>query len=419
MPRQVSRFAHFVLLSILSAAASAAVSEDWAAGKQAFRNGDFESALVYFESARDAGKQGPAVHYNIAVSQYRLGRYRAARETFELIAQQFPQMRGLAEYNIGLTAVRLGDTNDAAAHFRKAYDLSQDDQILRILASTQLRELEPEVRTAAQWTGAVGMRAGSDDNVALLDQAGLAGGTTTDSPMAELFASITGPWSGRNGLRVEGGAYLVKYMDADDFDQTHLSGGLSYEWRPSNWRLQFGIQASTGAIGGDAFDRKAGPKVRVVRYLSRNANIDFRYRYDDVTEADSIWAGLAGSRQIIDTRYRWYRDGHYLQLRYALETNDRLDPGMSPDRSRFQVDYRYQPERGFGFEGGLVFRNSDYDGLPTPREEELTTLRGAVTYMFRNNWQGHIEYRNVSNDSTDPSFAYDRGVLVLGAFKFF
>ena len=220
-------------------------------------------------------------------------------------------------------------------------------------------------------------------------------------------------------MRVEGSAYVLKYVDADDFDQSQLSAGLFYEWRPSNWRLQLGVRASTGAIGGDAYDRKTGPTVRVVHYLSRNANIDLRYLYDDVTEADSIYAGLAGTRQVVDTRYRWYRDGHFLQLRYAVETNDRQDPGMSPERSRFHIDYRYQPERGLGFEGGLALRNSDYDELATPREENLTTLRGAVTYMFRNNWLVLVEYRNSSNDSTDPTFAYDRDQATLGARKYF
>ncbi len=408
-----------LILMLHGSAFGATIVADWDAGKQAFRGGDYASALVFFESARDAGLNGPAVHYNIAVSQYKLARYGEAEATFELIARRFPKMRALAEYNLGLTANRLGDDADAREHYRKAYELSSDDQTLRVLASRQLRVLEPELRTASRWSGVFGVRAGNDDNVALLDETGLPAGTTTDSPLAEMFASFAGPWIGRSGLRVEGSAYLLKYTDADNFDQSELRGGLFYEWRPRNWRLQLGVQASTGAIGGDAYDRKTGARVRVVRYLSRNANIDLRYRYDDVTEADSVFAGLAGSRQQFDTRLRWYRDGHRLQLRYALETNDRLDAGMSPDRNRFRFDYYYQPEHGLGFEAGLGLRNSDYSQLATPREEDLTTLRGALTYMFRNQWLVLFEYRNSSNDATDPAYSYDRGQFTLGALKYF
>ena len=157
----------------------------------------------------------------------------------------------------------------------------------------------------------------------------------------------------------------------------------------------------------------------MVRYLSRNASVDLRYTYDDVSEADSVFAGIAGTRKQFDARYRWYQDGHGFQLRFRLETNDRLDAGVSPDRSQFGADYRYQPERGFGLEAGINLRNSDYDELITSREENLTTFRGAVTYTFRNNWLAMLEYRNASNDSTDPIFSYDRGQATIGVLKYF
>ena len=407
------------LVLLLGSAGTAIADDDWTAGKQAFASGDFESALVYFESARNAGRHGPAVHYNIAVSQHRTGRYGEARATFNYIASQYPEKRALAIYNIGLADVRLGDFNAARESFRRAYELANDDQNLRTLASRQLRTLEPEVRTAARWAGSLGVRAGTDDNVALLDEAGLTAGTETESPLAEVFASFSGPWSGESGLRVEGSAYLVKYTDADDFDQSLLSGGVFYDWRPGNWRIQMGVQASTGAIGGEAYDRKAGPRVRIAHFLSRNSNIELRYRYDDVSEADSIFAGLAGSRQIVDARYRFYNNGHFLQLRVAAETNDRLDAGMSPDRSRFGIDYRYQPERGLGFEAAVAIRNSEFADVLEPREEDLTTLRAAATYAFGNDWLVLTELRNYSNDSTDPLYSYDRAQLSLGLRKYF
>jgi hypothetical protein len=108
------------------------------------------------------------------------------------------------------------------------------------------------------------VRAGYDDNVALLDETVLSAGTTTDSPMAEVFAAFSGPWTGRSGLRVEGSAYLLNYFDADDFDQSEVQGGVFYEWRPRHWRLQLGVQAGTSAIGGDAYDREVGPRACAV-----------------------------------------------------------------------------------------------------------------------------------------------------------
>ena len=97
-------------LGAYAPAAMASPDADWASGKSAFASGDIASALVFFESARDQGIEGPAVHYNIAVCQYELGDYAAARDTFRYIALQFPAMLGLAEYNVGLTEQRLGNT---------------------------------------------------------------------------------------------------------------------------------------------------------------------------------------------------------------------------------------------------------------------------------------------------------------------
>jgi hypothetical protein len=320
---------------------------------------------------------------------------------------------------LGLVARRLGDVTEARAHFLRAYELSPDDRTIRVLASRRLRELEPDVRTASRWTAAVGVRAGDDDNVALRDEAGLPSGTTVESPMTDVFVSIQGPWNGRSGFRLDGSAYLIKYFDADEFDQSEVRGGVFYEWRPDEWRIQIGPHASAGTLGGDAFDRKAGGSARLVRYVGRSAAIDLRYTYDDVSDAGSLFAGIAGSRQQFDARYRWYADGRRLQLRYLLETNDRADPGVSPDRNRFAVDYRYQPEAGWGYEAGIDFRNSDYGDLATPREEDLLTIRGGLTYTLPNDWLALLEYRHSDNDSTDESFSYDRAQIMLGATKFF
>jgi tetratricopeptide (TPR) repeat protein len=399
--------------------ASAGIADNWASGQQAFNDGNYASALHFFESARDAGLDGPAVHYNIAVSQFRLERYEDAGRTFALIARWFPQMRGLAEYNLGLVARRLGDTPQARVHFLRAYQLSPDNREIRVLASRRLRELEPEVRKVSRWTGAIGIRAGHDDNAALRDEAGLPVGTTTASPMADLFAVVQGPWIGRSGVRLDGSAYLVKYFDADEFDQSQFRGRVFYDWRPDDWRIQIGAHASISTLGSDAFDRKVGVNGSVVRYLGHVGMIDLRYAYDDVSDADAQFAGISGSRQQFDLRYRWYRFGHRVQVHFGLETNDRADPGVSPDRTRFGVAYRYMPDTGLGYGAGIEIRNSEYGDLAIPREEDLLTLSADLTYTLRGDWQLSFELRHSDNDSTDATFSYDRTQVMIGAMKLF
>lgn len=419
MPKTVrGNYLAFIIL-LLATTAAAAPAADWEAGKQAFGDGDYVTALTFFEAARDAGMDTPAVHYNIAVSQYKAARYRQSAQTFAMIGQRFPAMRGLAEYNLGLVSLRLGNEPDARRHFLRAWESSPDYPEIRVLASRQLRELEASAPPASRWRGALGLRAGHDDNVALRDEAGLPLGTTTESPMADFFAIVQGPWDQGSGIRFDASVYSVKYFDADEFDQTEVRGAVFYDWRPNAWRLQIGAHAAASTLGGDSFDRKAGAHALVARDLGPDAVIDLRYTYDDVSDADVIFAGIKGDRQLVELRYRWYYGGHRVQLRYARETNDRLDPAVSPERNRLSVDYAFRPARGFGYEAGIDVRNSEFDQLATPREEDLLTIWGALTYGFAEQWTAVLDYRVADNDSTDPTYSYDRTQVTLGFMRTF
>ena len=412
----------FVLLAALlclsQTGLAAAASDSWEAGKTAFAAGDFELALDHFHVARDDGLEGPAVHYNIGVIHFELGQYDYARESFTFIAANYPRMAGLAEYNLGLISRRQGLRDDAGHHFLRAYELSDDEKI-RILASQRIRELEPETRTVSRWSGAYGIRAGNDDNVALRDEAGVPVGTTTESPMADVFASFIGPRTGRDGFRLRGSAYLIRYADADEFDQSEFRLGGLYEWRRNNWRAELDVHATASTLGRDAFDRKFGAGVRLVRYFGNDNIVDLRYSYDDVSEGEDIFAGIAGSRQRLDARYRWYHEDHSVQLRYVLETNDRLDPSVSPERNRIVLDYRFEPLTGFGYEAGVEFRQSEFADISIPRDEDLVTLFGVLSYAFANDWNVLLEYRQGDNESTDPTYTYDRREITLGVMRYF
>ena len=407
-----------LLIHVTLAGPAAAGSASWAEGMDAFSADNYEAALTHFTRARDEGLDGPAVHYNIAVSQFKLELYDEAATTFSLLGENYPQMAGLAEYNLGLVARRQDRRDVAARHFFQAYNLS-DDKKIQILASQRLRELEPETRTVSRWSGSVGARAGNDDNIALRDEAGVPAGTTTESPVVDVFATLHGPWTGRDGFRFRGNAYAVKYADADEYDQFELLASGYYEWRRDNWRAELGTHASGSTLGGDPFDRKLGAGARFVRYLGDASLVDLRYTYDDISEGDVEFSGIAGSRQRIDGRYLWYRDDHRIQVRYVLETNDRESASVTRDRDSFIADYRLLPEKGFGYRVGVEFRDSEYAKLEVPRDEDLMTLFGTLNYTFSNEWSVMLEFRQYDNDSSDPAYSYDRKVFTLGALLLF
>jgi tetratricopeptide (TPR) repeat protein len=418
LDRKISVF--IAVLSVLFGEyAYAASAETWAAGQSAFVDGDYVAALRSFESARKSGLDTPAVHYNIAVCNFKLDDFVSAGDEFRLIANKYPQMRGLAEYNLGLVARRLGDEPKARQHFLIAYQASPDNETVRILASKMLRETETSDSTALRWTGSAGLRVGHDDNVALRDEIALPAGAATASPMADIFGSVRSPWNGRQGLRLDGSAYLVRYSDAEEFNQSDIQARLYYQIRLDDWQIDLGGHASAGTLGGDAFDRKTGGSAQAIWFVGQKSTLNFRYVHDDISNTDPAFAGIRGSRQQVGARYKLYSGEHKFILRYWSEINDRIDPAVSPTRTRVAAEYRFAPESGWGYETGISIRNSDYDDLATPRKEELLTVRAGLTHLLFSNWFVLLDYRYSENDSSDPLFSYDRNQISLGVLTTF
>jgi tetratricopeptide (TPR) repeat protein len=416
MTLRISLIFFFFFLNTVASAASI----DWQAGGAAFLRGDYVVALTHFEKARQDGLTGPAVNYNIAVCQFKLSQYQESAITFRRISRQYPKMRGLAEYNLGLIARRTGDSPTAIEHFVNAHRLSADNREIRVLASRRLRELEPEIHLASPWTGAIGGRTGFDDNVALRDESAFLSVTKTDSPFLELFASVKGPYNGGDGIRVDARVYLAKYFDTSDFDQSEVYLNALYDWRPGKWRLQGGAHFSTGTLGGDQFDRKTGGNFLATRYLNSSTTISFSYIYDDIKEEDIRFAGIAGSRQILMSRLYWNSDkGRRFILRYHHESNDRLDANVSPNRVSLSADYRYQPDVGWGFELGASYRVSRFEELLIQREENLGSAHIGITRRILDDWQLLLDYRYSQNDASDSLFSYKRNVISVGAVRAF
>lgn len=404
-----------VLLLVNSAAAVAADPDTaWASGSVAFAAGRFDEALRHFVTARDGGLGGPAVHYNIAVSQYSMGDYGAARRTFQLIARQYPSMRGLAEYNVGLAERRLGNPDAAQRQFIAAYRHSNDEKV-RALAVSQLTELERDTRSA--WYGLVGVQVGHDDNVALRDSLGLPAGVSAESPTADLFAMLRGPLPG--GLELDGSLYAVTYSDADEFDQLELRIGALYTIDRGDWRHRGGLYGVAGTLGGSSFNREANLDLRSTRYLGDDAAFELRLRYDEIRSAQLAFDGIEGSRSRLDLRYRWSGVGHSLAVRLGLEDNDRRDANASPSRQRVQADYGYQIDDRWGLESMVSLRTSDYDDLALRRTEDLFSAALRLAYETGTAWQFSGSYQYSKNDSSDPMYSYDRNLLTLGIQRLF
>lgn len=404
------------VLSLVMSTGPAAANPDtaWEMGGEAFAARQYETALSYFEDARDAGLAGPAVHYNIAVCQYSLGDYRAARRTFQLIARQFPSIRGLAEYNVGLAERRLGNPNAAQRRFIAAYRHSSDEKV-KALAVSQLTELDREQRPG--WYGLAGGQLGHDDNVELRDSLGLPAGVSADSPMVDLFAMLRGPLAG--DFELDASLYAVTYSDADEFDQVELRVGALYTLDRGAWRHRAGLYGATGTLGGSSFNREGNLDLRSTRYLGDDAAFEMRLRYDEIKSAQFLFDGIEGSRWRTDLGYRWIGVGHSVAVKLGLEDNDRRDAGVSPSRQRIRATYGYQINERLKFESTAAFRTSDYDDLAVSRTEDLFSMSLEVAYETGSDWQFTGRYQYSKNDSSDPIYSYDRNVLTIGFQRLF
>jgi hypothetical protein len=404
-----------VWLVLACAHEAAADAVDWEAGQQAFEQGDFVAALARFEAVRDEDATRPSVHYNIAVCHFKLGNFTESSEAFIYLARRFPKMRGLAEYNQGLIARRQGDDAAAMRHFLRAYELSPENETLRILASNELGELAVPEEPASRWGGAVSIGAGYDDNIALRAETGLPGGVSEDSALAEVYASLGGPLRPGSRVRMEGDVYGVRYFDAGSFDQTEIRVAGSYGTLLGAWEMRAGGHAVAGSLGGASFDRKIGATVMLTRTVNAHSTLQLAYVFDSVDEMDSSYAGIAGTRQQSRLRYRWREIPHEIRVQLGHEANDRQDPGVSPDRFGTAVEYRYRRNGGWGYEAGLRYRSSDYAGATVRRTEDLRAIDAAVSRQLPGNWLLFFRYAYSDNDSTDPMYSYERSQFQVTA----
>ncbi len=422
MLRIVARFtvkACCICLSFASSIALATEDTAWDAGLAAFASGEYSTALIAFESALAAGQSGPAVHYNIGVCQFQLEKYSNAEATFAHISTQYPKMRALAEYNRGLTAVEQDRYPSARQHFLTTYELSASDQTLRILASMMLRRIESNSDQSSTWTAALSASAGYDDNIVLRDDIGLPLGIAAESSLVDVFASVRGPITGLAGLHFDANAYLIAYLNNDDFDQGQVKIGFSYDWTHRNWQSRIGVNAGFSTFGGDAFDNSRNLDVKLTRALSATSSLRLRYRLADISAADATYAGIDGSRQIYEIAYRWNQASRRFDVAYSFESNDRADPGVSATRNRLRLRYRYSLNPAWTIDVGGELRISRYGDLALARTEDLVALKVGLNRFFGSDWQLLAQYQHLTNSATDDAFSYRRNQLSIGLLKIF
>jgi len=396
-------------------------TEPWDAGLAAYARDDFATALNAFRSARDAGQQGPAVHYNIGVCAFQLQQFDEAEASFTYLVRNYPRMRALANYNLGLVAVEQQRVAAAREYFFVAYQQSADDRNIRVLSSMMLRQLDApnSNQSPRTWRGAVAARAAYDDNIVLRDEAGVPVDTATASPLLDLFGSFAVPLAGIADLSLDTSAYAVSYLDNSDLNQTALRAGVAYAWSSRAWYGRVSLFFGHGSFGGSSYDNSRNFEASASRALFDASVLQFRYRYSHIDAADPVFEGIDGWQQRFEVNYRWQGTLSSFQAALQYEDNQRRDAWLNASRQRLRLSYRKSFSPQWRYEINTEYRASRYTAAQPSRSEDLLSAGIGLARATRSGWEVLAELRYADNASSEAVYAYDRVQFGIGLAKDF
>lgn len=418
-----------LLLCLAPAPADAAFpgEQDFNRALASFNAGDFAAALQGFQAARRAGLDTPGLRFNLGATYYRLRRYAEAQGEFEALARD-PRWAALAHYNLGLTAMRLGDTEAASAHFDQAHRTTADPN-LRALAGVALERLGRA--SLPPLTGTlISLAGGYDSNPALFTDNTPAGRRAGGDYFAEALAVATRNLSGDAALgwNAHGALVLRKHLDQGEFDLQGLRAGISRD--SDSGRTQFSVGGDYSLIyfDGDLLEQAAALDVRARTRLDAGRDLRGRYELARI-DGGSDYRHLDGWQQRLsaDAGFAWRRA--LWRAGYQLEIEDRRDlrqgnvflsysprrhtlfataelPNLAGWRAEVRAEYRASRYRDpYRLDDGsrVVERKDDRYGLALRASRGVGAGRRAF-----------VDYSYYRSDSSIDDYDYRRSQLMLG-----
>ncbi len=132
--------------SLAPAVSYAETAEQYFAdGNRLFRDDLYWAALLRYRQAAEMGLDTPLLHYNEGIAHYRAGQHIRARASLNR-ALADPALRAPTQYNLGLNAYALGQTDEALSWFRQVRDGSVNPKLQRYAAAaiSRIRDEQAE-----------------------------------------------------------------------------------------------------------------------------------------------------------------------------------------------------------------------------------------------------------------------------------
>ena len=409
-----------VLLAVGATGLLASAETDFELGVAAFKDGDNESAVTYFESAMNQGMDTVALRYNLASSYYKVGRYDDAEKYFlELL--ETDAMRDLAGYNLGLIAVKKKDWDAARTYFGSVAESGRDEKLTR-LSEKQLAKLTME---ESRFAGIVLANIGYDDNIVSVSDESAQ--NRSDS-FYDLYASASYLLSGKrkNGWIVDATLFRLDYKEDDDYDVGMYWLGLKKTFSTASWNSGAHIKLIKSTYADDDYLTSGMLDLTGNTKLSEADGIYLRYRFEDIHSDSSIYDYLAGWRQRASAEYRRFFPDSLAQFTYELELNNRSELVTAVD------SYQYSPTRHtlrgkythivnkWRLSGDVAYRHSSFPASATiDRTDKQWSLAVAADYHFDKTFKltGKLQY--INNESTVDRYEYDKSIVKIGLGKSF
>lgn len=406
-------------------------------GLAAFKNSEYRQALNHFLQAEQAGNNSEALQYNIAVSLYRLKRYRESEARFMALIK-FDKWRPLVHYNLGLLAEAGGDIEAA----KKWYGLGaaqQQYEKLRILSGQKLEKLavktvDPSIKKKTDasaaprrnWMALFSLSMGNDSNAASLAGDLVENPSNAEDAYSEWLAYAQTYFKGEagNGNKIYGMGFSRQYSDFSYLNSQVIGLGLIREFPLGACKAEAGIRLTHVRVDSAQLANQLQGKLGITRVTNAGvfslAYLPGRYFAADAFQQIDGW------QHRLEGAWTKRFEALTFKARYRFENNDRDDlrrgesfASYSPDRSSIkgQLDWKLNSAFDLGFSAERIrstyddenrLRDTDGEIKQAMRSTMQTVLSIGLRYRWSRHWRAKGGYQYVDTKDNFELYTYDK-----------
>ncbi|WP_404415208.1 tetratricopeptide repeat protein [Marinospirillum sp.] len=364
MPRSIQLTCLFLLLCSYSFSfVQASESHLYRQGMQAFQEGDFASALDYFQQEKnqqeeDGNSAAATLYFNLGATHYQLGNYSQAANYFAKVIQD-KKWGGLAKYNQGLIAEQQKNEAAALEYYREAIQKARTDKIKK-LAQNRIQQLTGEAPAPQEGFVYLSASLGYDDNLSLADEDPaidkISGGFLETLASGQIYLGS----NSSHGSSLKGYLFGRQPGASEMQSEVAFSLGAQLHRTAGDWQTRGGVSFGSYQLDGSTYTQDLALETEG-RYplegLELRLNNELkRVRGGDTYDYLDGWQNRAGIKLV--------KPGLW-ELGYQNELNQREDLAEDP------AFYSYSPSRHRLY-GRLNFNLSEQLLLTTRLEGRLS-----------------------------------------------